>query len=68
VALGSAYLITYIETAHKWVAQRRDSHATISSDSADGLLEQIREDYRARPVGRQAPTLAVQDVEPCADE
>jgi hypothetical protein len=50
---GDAYLIDYFETAGKWVAQRRDSHATISADSADGLLEKIREDYRRHPVSRR---------------
>ncbi len=50
---GSAYLIHYFETAGKWVAQRRDSHVTMSADSADGLLEKIRADYAARPVPRQ---------------
>ena len=50
---GAAYLIHYFETAGKWVAQRRDSHVTMSADSADGLLEKISADYAARPVSRQ---------------
>ncbi len=50
---GEAYLIHYFDGPGRWVAQRRDSHATMSADSADGLLGLIREDYRARPVSRQ---------------
>jgi hypothetical protein len=49
---GEAYLIEYFETAGKWVAQRRDSHATMSADDPDRLLGLIRADYAARPVPR----------------
>jgi hypothetical protein len=50
---GDAYLIHYIETAGKWVAQRRDSHATISAESAGELRDLILADYNDRPVPRQ---------------
>ncbi len=49
---GDAYLIQFFEP-DRWVAQRRDSHATMSADSPDGLLEKIREDYRRHPVSRR---------------
>lgn len=49
---GDAYLIHYFETAGKWVAQRRDSHATISAGEPAGLLEKIRRDYGQCPVSR----------------
>jgi len=50
---GDAYLIHYFPGPDKWVAQRRDSHATMSTDSADGLLGLIRADYAAHPVSRR---------------
>ena len=49
---GEAYLIDYLGR-DTWVAQRRDSHATISASSPDGLLGCIREDYRQHPVSRR---------------
>ena len=49
---GSAYTISYIETAGRWVAQRRDGHATISAESAGELRDLIVADYAARPVNR----------------
>ena len=49
---GDAYLIHYFETAGKWVAQRRDSHETMSAPDPARLLDLIREDYRAHPVSR----------------
>ena len=48
----TAYLIHFFETADKG-AQRRDSHATMSADSADSLLGKIRADYARQPVGRR---------------
>ena len=48
---GEAYLIELI--GGRWVAQRRDSHATMSADSPDQLLGLIRADYTARPVPRE---------------
>jgi hypothetical protein len=50
---GEAYLIHYFPPG-KWVAQRRDSHSSMSADSPEGLRELIAVDYIARPVGRQA--------------
>jgi len=50
---GEAYLIHYLSEPDRWVAQRRDSHATMSAESADGLLDRIREDYRVHPVSRR---------------
>ncbi len=48
---GDAYLIEYFG-GEKWVAQRRDSHATLGADSPAKLLARIREDYAAHPVSR----------------
>lgn len=48
---GSAYLIHFFEP-DRWVAQRRDSHTTISADTDGGLLDLIRADYAERPVSR----------------
>jgi hypothetical protein len=50
---GEAYLIHYLSGPGRWVAQRRDSHATMSADGPDGLLDLIRADYAARPVSRR---------------
>jgi hypothetical protein len=47
---GEAYLIELI--GDRWIAQRRDSHATMSAGSPDQLLGLIRADYAARPVPR----------------
>lgn len=49
---GEAYLIQVI--GGRWVAQRRDSHASISADTAAGLLDLIRADYARKPVCRWA--------------
>jgi len=49
---GDAYLIHFFGPG-KWVAQRRDSHETMSADSPVILREKISEDYAARPVSRQ---------------
>lgn len=49
---GDACLIHYFETAGKWVAQRRDSHETVSADDPVALLDLIRQDYGQRPVSR----------------
>jgi len=48
---GEAYLIDCL--SGRWIAQRRDSHATISADSAAGLLGEIRADYARHPVSRR---------------
>jgi hypothetical protein len=47
---GEAYLIELL--GGRWVAQRRDSHATVSAGSPDQLLGLIRADYAAHPVPR----------------
>jgi hypothetical protein len=49
---GSAYLITGM--AGHWLAQRRDDGQTLSASGAEELRELITEDYRARPVSREA--------------
>ncbi len=48
---GEAYLIDLVGS--RWMAQRRDSHATMSADGPDELLGKIREDYRRHPVSRR---------------
>lgn len=52
---GSAYLVRRI--SGRWVAQRRDSHATVSAADPDQLLGLIRADYATRPMPR--------DTRPC---
>ena len=47
---GEAYLIELI--GDRWIAQRRDLHATMSAGSPDELLGLIRADYAARSVPR----------------
>ena len=52
---GEAYLIDYLHQKDggvRWVAQRRDSHATVSAETPDALLLAIREDYDREPVPR----------------
>ena len=49
---GEAYKISYFEP-DTWLAQRRDNNETLRSDSPVGLLDLIREDYRAHPVSRR---------------
>ncbi len=49
---GEAYKISYFEP-DVWLAQRRDNNETLRSDSPVGLLDLIREDYRAHPVSRR---------------
>jgi hypothetical protein len=46
---GDAYLIHYFPGPGRWVAQRSDSHATMSADAPDRLLDLIRADYAAHP-------------------
>jgi hypothetical protein len=46
---GSAYLIEYFG-GETWVAQRRDSHATLGAKTAPELLDKIRADYLKCPV------------------
>ena len=40
-----------------WVAQRRDDHATLRSDTPLGLRDAIIADYFARPVSRAVSPL-----------
>ena len=47
---GEAYLIEQADG--RWIAQRKDSHATMSAGSPDQLLGLIRADYTAHPVPR----------------
>jgi hypothetical protein len=47
---GSAYLVEQL--GGRWVAQRRDSHATVSARDPGQLLGLIRDDYRRHPVPR----------------
>jgi hypothetical protein len=49
---GGAYLITGM-SGH-WLAQRRDDGQTLSASGAEELRELMTEDYRARPVPREA--------------
>ena len=49
---GSAYLITGM--AGHWLAQRRDDGQTLSASGPEELRELMTEDYRARPVPREA--------------
>ncbi len=49
---GEAYLIHYFPGPGRWVAQRRDSHATMSAEGPDQMLDLIRTDYAAHPVPR----------------
>jgi hypothetical protein len=50
---GEAYLIHHLGP-DTWVAQRRDSRATIGAKSPEGLRERIKADYASRPVPRSA--------------
>ncbi len=47
----SAYLIECFGLG-RWVAQRRDSHATIGAEGPDELRDLIAADYAAHPVPR----------------
>ena len=60
---GDAYLIHCFGLG-TWVAQRRDSHATIGAEGPDELRDKIAADYRAHPVSRSAGTDAP-DPRPC---
>jgi hypothetical protein len=47
---GSAYTFTWADG--RYVAQRRDTYATVSAKDVDGLFAQVRADYFANPVPR----------------
>ncbi len=49
---GDAYLICCFGLG-TWVAQRRDSHATMGAEGPDELRDKIAADYRAHPVSRR---------------
>jgi hypothetical protein len=49
---GDAYLIHCFGLG-TWVAQRRDSHATMGAKGPDELRDKIAADYRAHPVSRR---------------
>jgi len=49
---GDAYLICCFGLG-RWVAQRRDSHATIGAEGPDELRDLIAADYAERPVSRR---------------
>jgi hypothetical protein len=57
---GDAYLIHCFGLG-RWVAQRRDSHATMGAEGPDELRDKIAADYRAHPVSRSAAP----DPRPC---
>jgi hypothetical protein len=48
---GDAYRITY--RLGQYRAERRDNHAVVRADTAEELLEHIRDDYHQKPVPRQ---------------
>ena len=55
-----AYLIHHYGEAYevnmrrgRYEARRRDDGTVLTADSADALLDLIREDYRAHPVSRR---------------
>ncbi len=49
---GDAYLICCFGLG-RWVAQRRDSHATIGADGPEKLRDKIAADYARHPVSRR---------------
>lgn len=48
---GEAYIICH-PAPDVWIAERRDDHATLWSDTPLGLRDAIIGDYFARPVSR----------------
>jgi hypothetical protein len=55
---GEAYAISRPEPG-VWLAQRLDNRETLRSDSAEGLRDAIKADYRAHPVPRSARSAEV---------
>ena len=49
---GDAYLICCFGLG-RWVAQRRDSHATMGAEGPQELRDLIAADYARHPVGRR---------------
>ena len=60
---GDAYLIHCFGPG-KWVAQRMDSHATMSAEGPEEPRTLIVADYTAHPVGRATGTAGA-DPRPC---
>jgi hypothetical protein len=60
---GEAYLIHHLGP-DVWVAQRRDSRATIGAEDPETLRERITADYTASPVGRDVHPPAPPDFRP----
>jgi hypothetical protein len=60
---GDAYLIHCFGPG-QWVAQRRDSHATMSAEGPEELRTLIVADYTAHPVSRATDSAAA-DPRPC---
>ena len=60
---GDAYLIHCLGLG-TWVAQRRDSHATIGAEGPDELRDKIVADYNAHVVSRSAHPVPP-DPRPC---
>ena len=48
---GSAYIVDRLGPG-AWIAQRRDDHTTLRTESAPELRDLIMADYAARPVPR----------------
>lgn len=48
---GEAYVIECYGLG-RWVAQRRDTHETLTAESPEELNGRISEDYRRKPVPR----------------
>lgn len=61
---GDAYLIHCLSPG-RWVAQRRDSHATMSAEGPEELRERIAADYAAHPVYRQGVGLGRPETPGC---
>jgi hypothetical protein len=47
---GDAYAINWLGST--WLAQRRDTGATLTADTPEALHERIKGDYTASPVPR----------------
>lgn len=60
---GDAYLIHCFGLG-RWVAQRRDSHGTMSAEGPEELRSLITADYAAHPVSRATGT-GTPDPRPC---
>jgi hypothetical protein len=52
---GSAHLVHHFDMTARWVAQRRDSHATANADDPSQLLGLVRAGHAAHPVPCDPP-------------